>query len=310
MDHHQRYAGGRGVTWLSMGLNVTIGVAKCLVGYFGHSRALVADGLHSLADLGSDVAVLVGMRYASAPPDDDHPYGHQKISSMVTVLIALSIMLFCLLLIFDSVRALGDHSVVVPHWPTLLVAIGSIGVKEFLFRRTMRIARAAHSRMLMANAWHHRTDALTSLIAAVGITAAIVLGPQWVFLDALVGVALGVYLLVESLKLFWSSVQDLLDAAPGREIIDDLREHILPVSGAVAYHDFRARRIGDVIEVDLHLLVDPQLTLGDAHDVASRVKAAIMEHHPEVIQVLIHIEPALPAHAKERGVFGGVESKE
>lgn len=305
MDHHQRYAGGRGVTWLSMGLNVTIGTAKCIVGYFGHSRALMADGLHSLGDLGSDIAVLIGMRFASAPPDADHPYGHQKISSMVTVLIAVSIMTFCVLLILDSVRALGDRATAVPHWPTVLVALISIAVKEFLFRRTMRIARAAHSRMLMANAWHHRTDALTSLIAVIGIGAAIVLGPQWVFLDALVGVALGVYLLSESLKLFWRAVQDLLDAAPGREIIDDLREHILPVSGAQAYHDFRARRVGDVIEVDLHLLVDPQLTLGDAHDVATRVKAAIMEHHPEVTQVLIHIEPALPAHAKERGVYGG-----
>lgn len=308
MNHHQRYHEGRRVTWLSISLNIAMGMVKIGVGFWGHSRALVADGLHSLTDLASDAAVLIGMRIAAEPPDENHPYGHQKAASIVTLLIAASILLLCAGLIIESLRALVAGESTVPHWPTLIVAIASIAIKEFLFQKTMRIAKRTRSRMLMANAWHHRTDALTSVIAAIGITAAILLGNAWALIDAVVGIVLGGYLFAEGARMLWSALKDLMDSAPTREIIDDLREHILPIAGAEAYHDFRARRVGDVIEVDLHLLVDPALSLQQAHEVAHKVKAAIINHHPEVIHVLIHIEPALPEHARDRGVADGYDN--
>ncbi len=302
-----RYDDGRKVTRLSVALNLLLGASKCLAGYFGNSRALLADGLHSLTDLASDFAVLIGMRLASTPPDENHPYGHERAASLVTLFIAASLMALCSLLVVDSVRALHGGDAVVPHWPTLVIALGSVGVKEFLFQITRRAGRKAGSSMLIANAWHHRTDSLTSIVAAIGIGLAMVLGEGWAFIDALVGVLLGVYLGVEGAKLLWGAVKDLMDAAPDREIIDDLREHILGVPGAVAYHDFRARRVGDSIDVDLHLQVNATMTIAEAHEVARAVKRAIMAAHPEVVSVLVHTEPALPEHAKDRGIAEGAE---
>jgi cation diffusion facilitator family transporter len=300
-----RYGRGRSVTWLSVAINVGLGLTKCAVGYFGQSRALLADGLHSLTDLASDAAVLFGMAYAARPADENHPYGHHKAASLVTLFIAASLLVFCVALLVDSVRTLQVGEPAVPGWPALAVALVSIAVKEFLFRRTRRIGLETGSQMLVANAWHHRTDSLSSLLAAGGIAAALVFGSAWAFLDTLVAVLLGAYLGREGLRLLRGAVDDLMDAAPGEIVVDDIREHILDHPEALAYHDFRARRVGDLIEVDFHLLVPPSMSIREAHDVAARVKREILKRHPEVLNVLVHVEPALPEHHRERGVADG-----
>ncbi len=299
------YGPGRRVTWIGVGVNVALGVVKVVVGWLGHSRALVADGLHSLSDLASDAAVLFGMSVASRPPDERHPYGHHKAASLVTLGIGASLLLFCALLVVDAVRGLEAGMERVPHLPTLVVALGSIGVKEALYRYTRRVGEHAGSRLILANAWHHRTDSAGSVVAAIGIGAAILLGPEWAFVDAVAAVVLAAWLGVEGIRLLRGAVDDLMDAAPEQPLVDDLREHILPVEGARAYHDFRARRVGDMVEVDFHLLVDPQMNIEEAHAVARRVKEEILARHPEVLSALVHLEPALPEHHRERGVAGG-----
>ncbi len=299
------YEGGRAVTWLSVGLNILLGLTKAAVGYFGQSRALLADGLHSLTDLASDAAVLFGMTMAARPADAGHPYGHHKAANLVTLFIASSLLLFCVLLIADSVRALRIGDPAIPHWPTLAVALASIAVKEFLFQRTRRVGVRLNSQMLIANAWHHRTDSLSSLLAAAGIGAAILFGSTWAFLDTLIAVLIGAYLGREGVRLIRQAIDDLMDAAPGRAVIDDLREHVLEEPAALAYHDFRARRVGDMIAVDFHLLVPPTLNVTEAHEVAQRVKRRIRSRHPEVVNVLVHVEPGLPEHHRTRGVAGG-----
>jgi cation diffusion facilitator family transporter len=300
-----RYRSARTVTWLSVALNVLLGSSKVVAGYLGQSRALLADGLHSLTDLASDAAVLFGMSLAARPADRDHPYGHHKAANLVTLFIAASLLVFCALLVVDSVRALGADQQAVPHWPTLVIALASIVVKEVLFRRTRTIGLRLNSKMLIANAWHHRTDSLSSLLAAAGIGAAMVFGSGWAFLDALVAVLLGVYLGREGVRLLRRAVDDLMDAAPVQTVIDDLREHILVDPAALAYHDFRARSVGDMVEIDFHLLVEPSLTVGEAHEVAKRVKREILARHPEVLNVLVHVEPGLPEHFRDRGIAGG-----
>jgi cation diffusion facilitator family transporter len=159
-----RYRSGRSVTWLSVAVNIALGLAKVVVGWLGRSRALLADGLHSLTDLASDSAVLFGMSLAERPPDQGHPYGHHKAANLVTLFIAALLLVFCGLLIVDSAGALQRGAQAVPHWPTLVIALASIGVKELLFRRTRRIGQLIGSQMLIANAWHHRTDSLSSVL--------------------------------------------------------------------------------------------------------------------------------------------------
>jgi cation diffusion facilitator family transporter len=301
-----RYASGRRVTWLGIGLNSVLGVTKVGVGIVGNSRGLVADGFHSLTDLASDAAVLFAMSVAQRPPDRNHPYGHHRIASIVTLLIAISLVLLCGGLIVESLKTLQAGRAVVPTSWTLAVALASIGVKEVLFRITLRAAQASDSRLLLVNAWHHRTDGITSLAAAAGIAAAMALGPEWALVDTVVGVLLGAVLGVEGIRLLRRAVDDLMDAAPSDALVDDLREHILAVPGALSYHDFRARRLGDMVEIDFHLLVSPELNIRAAHEVATEVKRELLARHPEVLRVLIHLEPGLPEHHRDRGIADGL----
>ncbi len=297
-----RFSSGVEVTWLSVAVNLILGLGKVGIGLWGQSRALVADGLHSLADLGTDAAVLAGFRFARVPSDEGHPYGHHKIASLVSGGIGLAILFFCGLLLIGSIRSLGGTGAAVPSAAALVTALVSLAVKEWLFQRTRRIAQRIRSRMLLANAWHHRTDSVSSVVAAAGIGASMVGGERFAFLDALAAVLLGGYLAVEAVRILNKTLNDLMDAAPEREIVDDLREHVLPTPGVRAYHAFRARRTGDWIEVDLHLLVDPAMTVEDGHKVARGVKENIMARHPEVIDVLVHVEPYLPEQDKAKGI--------
>lgn len=298
----ERFGEGIQVTWLSVGVNLLLGIVKVGVGLWGQSRALVADGLHSLTDLATDAAVIFGFKYSRLPSDDTHLYGHHKIATFVSGGIGLAILGFCALILSSSIRSLGEGRAVAPSVVALVVALGSLAVKEWLFFRTRRVARKIRSRMLLVNAWHHRTDSISSVVAAVGIGGAVVGGDRLAFLDPLAAVLLGGYLALEGGKLCKRALDDLMDAAPERAVIDDLREHILPTPGVKAYHAFRARRTGDWIEVDLHLLVDPGMTVEEGHRVARRVKENIIDTHPEVISVLVHVEPFVPEQDTRKGI--------
>lgn len=280
------------VTWLSFAVNILLGLFKVLVGWLASSRALVADGLHSLTDLTSDLAVIFAVHYAPRPSDFDHNYGHQKVTSLVTIFIASLILLFCLGLIVDAVNALREGVSEGPGLLAFWAAIVSITVKEGMFHITRFVARKKKSRLLEANAWHHRTDSVSSIAVAVGVAVTWTLGPEWAFLDTLVAIVLALYLGYSTLPLFRDSLRDLMDAAPSAQRIDDIREHILPTPGVIAYHAFRVRQAGDQYLVDLHLQVDDDCTVKAGHRIAKQVKEKILKSHPEVVDVLIHIEPA------------------
>jgi cation diffusion facilitator family transporter len=297
-----RYRDGLAVMWLSLGVNIVLAVLKITVGIYALSQALVADGLHSLADLAGDIAALVGLNLASKPGDEDHPYGHHKFANMACLFVAVMLLAFCGLLIWNSAHNLREHATEVPDAAALWVALFALVAKESFYRYASRQARILKLRVLAASALDHRADALASLLAVVAILVARVWGPSWAFMDKAVGLALGGYLAVQGLKIFWQASADLLDTAPGKEMVNDLREHILAVPGAAAYHQFRVRRVGDLFEVDLHLQVDRHLSVEEGHDIARKVKKTILEHHPEVIEVLIHLEPAVAEHLKDKGV--------
>ena len=296
---------GMRITWIGLWVNLLLGLIKTLAGWSLGSKALIADGMHSLLDLLSDIAVLLGLSMARRPEDENHHFGHHKFVSFAKFFIGGILIVFSISLVVSSLLDFRSGVGVAPvAGSAACVAIVSILVKEALFWWTRGVAKRLHSDLLMANAWHHRMDSISSVGVAVALLGVWLGGADWAFLDGAVTLVLGCYLVFEAAKIFLRACSDLLDAAPEREVIEDLREHILPTPGALAYHDFRVRRVGDVYEIDLHLQVDPRITVEKGHRIAREVKLRLREQHPEVSKVLVHVEPANAEHLLKRGVSG------
>lgn len=302
-----RFREGVAVTRLSVVVNVLLGGAKFTAGVMSGSQALIADGIHSVVDLGSDIATLVGLKFAAKPGDEDHPYGHHRISTLVTLGISLSVLTFCCGLAWSSINRFGDDTVRV-HAGVLPIAVATVAllVKESFYQYAVRQARRLKSGLLMANAMDHRSDAVASLVALVALLAVRWGGPGWAAADAVAGLILAGWLGSDALKMVRQALADLIDTAPADEVMRDLAEHILPVAGVRGFHAFRARRVGDMIEVDFHLQVSGEITVDAGHDIASAVKAEILSRHPEVIDALIHVEPDSPHHLDKRVGVSGV----
>lgn len=290
------------ITWIGLLLNLLLGCVKVAGGWMLQSKALLADGAHSLLDLLTDVAVLVGLSLASKPEDENHLYGHHKFASLAKFFVGGMLLFFSVGLVVSALWDFRSGGSAPKAGGAVLLALISLVVKEALFWWTRNVARRLRSDLLMANAWHHRMDSLSSLGVAVALIGVWLGGASWAFLDDAVTIVLGGYLIFEACKIFLRACSDLLDAAPEREIIEDLREHILPTPGALAYHDFRVRRVGDHYEVDLHLQVDPTISVEQGHAIARAVKRQMREKHPEVTKVLVHVEPANREHIMNRGL--------
>ena len=295
---------GLRTTWLSLVVNVVLAAVKFSVGLAAQSAALVADGIHSLVDLVSDIAALVGLRFADLPKDEDHPYGHHRINTVATLVISCLVLAFCLGLAWHSlVRLVLGEASEVPGVAAAWVAGVALVVKEGFYRHARRQALRLNSRLLLANAADHRADAIASLLALVAVVSAR-LDPALAPLDQVVGLVMAGWLGAEGLRLLKGAVDDLLDKSPAETVLRDLSEHILAVPGVRGFHAFRARRLGDRLEVDFHLQVDPGCTVGDGHAIAGRVKADILATHPEVLSVLVHVEPDEDGHRVSRGHSG------
>ena len=292
---------GTWTTGLSLVVNVLLAGAKLGVGVIASSQALLADGIHSLVDIASDIAAIVGLRFSHLPKDDDHPYGHHRFSTLATMLISSLVLIFCVGLAWQSLAALvSGADVVQPGLAAAWVAGAALLIKEGFYQYARRQAERLGSRLLLANAADHRADAIASLLALVAVVVANV-NPEWKALDKVVGLVLAGWLGSEGIKLFKGSCEDLLDTAPAAHVLQDLSEHILSAPGAKGFHAFRARRLGDRFEVDFHLQVAETATVAEGHAIAGRIKADILRSHPEVIAVLVHVEPDHPDHLKPDG---------
>ncbi len=288
----------------SLTLNVVLAVLKLVVAIMSASQALLADGIHSLVDIASDIAVLIGLKFAHLPKDDDHPYGHHRFSTLATFLISGLVIAFCLGLAWTSLTGLMSGSAsTVPGLAAAWVAGVALVLKESFYHYAKRQAKRLGSSLLLASAADHRADAISSLLALVAVVLAHTM-PSLVLLDKVVGLVLAGWLGAEGIRLFKGACEDLMDTAPTLTVLKDLSEHILEVPGAKGFHAFRARRLGDRYEVDFHLQVDPSATVAQGHEIAAQVKADILRLHPEVIAVLVHIEPDIPRHHKQDGHHG------
>lgn len=292
------------ITWISVWVNFFLVLGKAFTGWLAHSAALLADALHSLTDIVSDVLVLLGLRIGRRGEDENHPYGHYRFNTIAEFCIGFLLTIFAAGIFFDSVGKIIQGDSLSPAPIAFWVAVIGLLAKEALFWCTRAVAKRTRSRLLMSNAWHHRTDSLSSLLVVLALGISWLGGPEWAIADKIAGMGLSAFLFIQGLRIILQSGNDLLDGNPGHEILDDLREHVLPIKGVVGYHKFRARRLGDFLEVDLHIQVDADLNIEEAHQIGQKVRDQIMVEHPEVVEVLVHIEPANRETLISKGVSG------
>ncbi len=285
---------GRHVTWVGFWTNAGLSVLKILAGVFGRSSAMIADGVHSASDLLTDVAVLIVIGVSRKKADSSHSYGHGKIETFVTFIISLLLAAVGIGILVDGVERGIDFfnggEIPLPTWLALSMAVVSIIIKEWLFRYTRSTARKIASSAMEANAWHHRSDAYSSLATLAGIAGAMFLGPQWRFLDPLAAVVVSFLIIGMSWSMAKTSVMELLEASLPKEETDQIKELIESTPGVMDYHHFRSRSNGNTKIIDFHIKLDPTISLREAHDIATNVENRIKnEYGPAVVN--IHMEP-------------------
>jgi len=285
----ERYRASRAVVLVGMATNFSLSVAQVVVGWIGHSQALIADGMHTLSDLLSDVLVLFGARQGAKAADAEHPYGHARIETAVTL--ALSLILIAVGIAIAARAALRLMSAGPPQIPSLLtlgVALLTLVAKEGLYRYTIRIARRERSALLSASAWHHRSDAFSSIIVAVGIAGTIAGVP---FLDAVAAIGVALMIVRMGGELGYGAIAELIDTGASAEQLRRIRELILAVPGVDALHLLKTRRAAGMVLVDVHLLVNGKLSVSEGHHISETVRARLIREIDEVVEVMVHIDP-------------------
>ena len=280
----------RRVTWIGLFINFILAGLKFAAGVWGKSQALVADAIHSLTDLTTDAAVIAGSHYWERPPDDDHPYGHRRLETLVTAFIGIMLAAAGIGIGWKAVSTLQHKIVSPPGWIAVLAALVSIVCKEAMYRWTARNGKRLKSAALAANAWHHRTDALSSLPVLIAVAGAR-LFPSWSFLDRIGAVVVSIFIIHASLKIIWPALSELIDAGVPAETLKKIREIAHINENVQQVHDIRTRYISTSVQVDLHIVVQGSLTVRQGHDIADDVRHRIIANIPEILDVVVHVEP-------------------
>lgn len=276
-------------TWWGIVVNLVLAVAKLIIGFIGHSQALIADGLHSLSDLISDGLVLYATHHSNVEADEDHPYGHARYETFATIALGVLLIAVALGIGFDAVHRMLDQShLMVPATITLWVAGLSILSKEVLYHYTVHVARKVKSKMLEANAWHHRSDAVSSIVVFVGIAGAIW---GWPLLDSIAALIVAIMIARIGWELSHHSFQELVDTALEPETLENIKQHILEVDGVLELHMLRSRRMGHNALVDVHILVDSRVSVSEGHQISEAVAKGMIENFDEINDVTVHIDP-------------------
>lgn len=284
----------RRVTFWGLFVNLLLSISKLAIGFLGHSQSLIADAVHSLSDTSTDLAVLVGVRFWSAPADANHPHGHGRIETLITFFISIVLASVGAGLAYRAIVTLPELVHVIPEWSVFIMACLSIIVKELLYRWTVHIGTRVKSSALIANAWHHRSDAFSSVPVAVAVLASRI-QPNWVFLDNIATVIVSVLILQAVWKIARPALGQLIDTAADQEEQQAIVDLVLDCEGVLAVHALRTRYIGPGLQVDLHVLVEPELTVREGHDIARGVKKRLLIQMPNIVDVLVHIEPNNPS---------------
>jgi cation diffusion facilitator family transporter len=286
----------RGIRAAQAGLliNAVLASIKLVAGILGNSYALIADAIESTADVFSSLAVWGGLRIAAQPADENHPYGHGKAEPLAAAVVGLVMLGAATGVAIEALREiLIPHKTPAPF--TLAVLVGVVAVKELLFRRVYSLSGETGSRAVSADAWHHRSDALTSAAAFVGIAIALWGGPGWESADDWAALVASVVITMNAMHVLRPAVHDLMDRAPDQALLAQIAEVMSAVDDVRAIEKLKVRRAGVGFYVDVHVQADPEMSLRDAHVLSGRVKGAVCRTIPSVLGVLVHMEPYHPA---------------
>ena len=283
------------VTWLGFIVNMVLSFAKILAGFFGKSSAMVADGMHSLSDLITDVIVLVFFRISDAEKDEGHPYGHGKFETFSTFLVALVLFMVGLGIFYEGtnkiISVIQGKYLYQPQMIALWAALISIVCKEGLFQYTKKVGKQINSQSVIANAWHHRSDAFSSIGVAIGIGGAIFLGDSWVILDPVAGVIVSFFILKTAIELSLPSIQELMEASLPKETVLEIESLIMQDAEIQSFHKLRTRKIGEVFVIDVHIQLNNTISLVQAHNISGALSHRIREAFGSRTQINIHTEP-------------------
>lgn len=284
----ERFAAAQQCTWVSVAVNLLLTVLQLVVGYFGRSQALVADGLHSLSDLLSDFLVLVANRQGSRHADADHPYGHARFETAATLLLGSALAILGVsLIVAAGLRLQHPQEFQQVHPATLWVALLTLLAKEGLFRYLMAVAKRVRSQLLAANAWHSRSDAASSLVVLAGIGGNLL---GYTFLDLVAAAVVGMMIARMGGKLAWEALAELTDTGLAAEEVEAIRRTLLGTSGVRGLHELRTRKMADNALVDAHILVNPKISVSEGHHIAESARQAVLKQH-HVMDVMVHIDP-------------------
>jgi len=283
------------VTLVGSVVNVVLLLFKFVAGIIGHSAAMLADAVHSLSDFVTDVIVLVFIRISGKPQDKSHDYGHGKYETLAMTLIGFALLLVALGILNSGAMKiklwLDGEQLEAPGTIALWAALLSVVLKEGVYRYSMIKARQLNSPAVEANAWHHRSDALSSIGTAVGIGGAIFLGQRWTVLDPIASVVVGIFIVKVSVSLLRRGIGDLLEQSLPDAVEEEILQLVAALPGLSKPHDLRTRRIGNHYAIELHILMDGNITLREAHDKASEVEKTLKSHYGEETHVAVHVEP-------------------
>lgn len=285
----------RSITLWGAVVNIVLTVLKIIAGVLGRSAAMIADGVHSLSDLLSDIVVIVFTHISSKGKDRDHSFGHGKFETLATLIVSVILLVVGADLMAGGVKSIiavmGGEVLPKPGYIALAAAVVSIAAKEILYRVTVRKGQKVNSPVVIANAWHHRSDAFSSIGSLVGIGGAILLGEKWTVLDPLASCAISVAIIVVAVKMALPSLAELLETSLPENIEKEITDTAMEVAGVNDIHELKTRRNGISFIIDAHIVVSPDMTVVEAHDIATAVEDRLREKYGNETQISIHVEP-------------------
>ena len=284
----ERAAAGSRSTWVSVGVNLVLTITQIVVGVVAKSQGLIADGIHSLSDLVADFVVLFAGHHAQKDADEDHPYGHQRFETAASMVLGLLLLAVGVGMLWSAARKLeSPETIETVHVMALWVAGGALVAKELLFRYMLAVAKRVKSSMLVANAWHARSDAASSLVVGIGIVGNLAGYP---ILDPIAALIVGFMVAKMGWGFTWDALHDLMDRAVDEEEVQAIRQTLMDTPGVSDVHDVRTRKMGDMIVVDAHIEVDALITVEAGHDIAVLARQRVLQRH-RVLNLMTHVDP-------------------